>query len=88
MSTKFSQEEKKLYEKIDEILYNEWNPIGFGDLPRDEYSSCVPEIYKLKKASASIETIAQTLFRIETTHMGLPGNMEKCWLIGTIIVKL
>jgi hypothetical protein len=88
MGTKFTEDEKKLYRRIDEILYSDWNPIGFGYLPSDEYTSYVPEIYKLKKSKAPREIIAQALFKIETDHIGLSGDIEKCRVIAKMIENL
>jgi hypothetical protein len=88
MGTKWSPEEKRLYKRIDEILRDDWNPIGFDGLPKDEYTSFVSKIYALKKSLAFGETIAQEFFRIETTYIGLSGDIEKCRLVGAIIEKL
>ena len=46
-----ASEETKLYKSIDEILWNDWDPIGvndFGDDARDEYYGYLPQVYQLK----------------------------------------
>jgi len=48
---KLNPEQKKLYNDIDEILWNDWDPIGakgFGNWPKDEYETYVPTIFSLK----------------------------------------
>lgn len=45
-----------LFNKVRKILFQEWNPIGFPDLPRDEYDSYIPEI--VKKLSEGCEETA------------------------------
>lgn len=35
-----TSEHKELYKAIDEVLWNDWDPIGVNDIaPRDEYQS-------------------------------------------------
>jgi len=68
-----------VYKKIDDILWFDWDPIGINDMaPRDEYQSYVPDMLNLKKSGADIETIAQRLHKLETEHMGVNGNIDKC----------
>lgn len=44
-----TSEQKELYTAIDEILWNDWDPIGVSDIaPRDEYQSYTPTIFSLK----------------------------------------
>src|SRR5690554_4253656 len=51
---------KELYQKVDEILWNDWDPIGVNDIaPRDEYQSYTPTIFNLIKNGADKETVAQ-----------------------------
>lgn len=78
-----------LYTEIDEILWNDWDPIGINDIaPRDEYQSYTPTIFKLKINGADKETIAKTLHEIENTTIGVVGNIEHCWQIADKIIKL
>jgi hypothetical protein len=78
MGTKFDPAEKIIYKKIEEILCFDWDPIGVGELPRDEFASYVPEIYRLKKKGASNEEIAQNLYTIAKDTIGMPGTIEFC----------
>ena len=53
---------KKLYQEIDEILWNDWDPIGVNDIaPRDEYQSYTPIIFSLKRKGVNEEEIAKEL---------------------------
>ena len=80
---------KRLYDAIDEILWNDWNPIGVNDsAPRDEYRSYVPQIVKLKINHADTEIIAQTLVQIATEKMCLLGNIDDCRRVANMIVLL
>ncbi len=50
MKTKLSADEKRLYRRIAEILWEEWDPIGVNDGENkgdDEYENYVPHIFRL-----------------------------------------
>jgi hypothetical protein len=76
-----------IYDKIDEILYFDWNPIGIDQLPRDEYQSYTPKLFNLKKLGSDRETIAQTLYELEFFIMG-SGDIEMCREIAKKIEKI
>lgn len=79
----------KLYLAIDEILWTEWDPIGVNAFGlRDEYQSYTPAILRLKISGADAETIATKLYELETTTMGMPGNLDKCREVAKSILKL
>jgi len=83
------KEQKDFCKEIDEILWNDWNPIGLNNTaPRDEYQGYTPTILKLKNNGADKETIAKTLHEIETGTIGVIGNIEHCRQIADKIIKL
>ena len=79
-------EQKDLYIAIDEILWNDWDPIG--SVPRDEYQSYTPAIFKLKVNGADSESIANTLHQIETITIGVMGDADHCRQVADRIVSL
>ena len=83
-------EQIKLYKNIDEILWNEWDPIGVNEVveARDEYYAYLPEVFRLKNENADKEAIAQYLFKVETERMGMSGNIENCRRVADIISHL
>jgi len=84
-----NEEPSNLYEAIDLILWNDWDPIGINDMaPRDEYQSYTPTIFKLKTSGADKETIAKTLHEIETVTIGVIGNIEHCRQVAAKIINL
>jgi hypothetical protein len=84
-----NEDPKNLYETIDLILWNDWDPIGINDIaPRDEYQSYTPTIFKLKTNGADKETIAKTLHEIETVTIGVAGNIEHCRHVADTIINL
>ncbi|MBB4294016.1 hypothetical protein GGE16_006113 [Rhizobium leguminosarum] len=68
---------------IRKILLTEWDPIGVSDIPeaQDEYDAYADTVCgMLVNQTASVDAIAQYLFKIATEHMGLsyPGLAERC----------
>jgi hypothetical protein len=66
-----------------EILLTEWDPIGVSDIPeaQDEYDACADTVFGiLVNQTASVDAIAQYLFKIATEHIGLsyPEFTERC----------
>jgi len=83
------EEPTSVYEAIDLILWNDWDPIGINDIaPRDEYQSYTPIIFKLKSKGAERETIAKTLHEIETVTIGVIGDIEHCRQVADKIINL
>ena len=84
------QEDLKIYNEIEKILWNDWDPIGVNDneSARDEYYSYIPEIFKLKKTGADKEVIAKRLDEIATKEMGLFSNIEHSRKIADKIISL
>lgn len=78
-----------LYQKIDDILWYDWDPIGINDMaPRDEYQSYTPQIFNLFKQKTGRDTIAKALSKIETDNIGLAGNLENCLKIADKILAV
>lgn len=84
-----NEEPTNLYEAIDLILWNDWDPIGINDIaPRDEYQSYTPTMFKLKTSGADRETIANMLHQIETVTIGVLGNIDHCRQVADKIINL
>jgi len=78
-----------IQKKIDDILWNDWDPIGINDVaPRDEYSGYVVNIFNLKKEGADRIKIGKRLFELETNSIGMPGNLDVCLNIADKILEL
>lgn len=85
---RLSESQNQLYEFIDVLLWEEWDPIGVNDIaPRDEYQSYTPQLFSLAIKGATIDEIAHELSRIEWEMMGLAGNNQKCKEIAEKISK-
>ena len=83
-----------MYKLIDEILWNDWDPIGVNSdvLFQGEYEFYTPSIFYLKSIGMDKETIAQKLYEIETTMMGLTydqvARLECCRQVAEKIINL
>ena len=86
---RLSEHQDQLYNFIDNLLWEEWDPIGINDMPeaRNEYSSYTLQIFGLVIHGASNEDIAEKLSRIEVDWMGLASNADKNMELATKILQ-
>ncbi len=64
---------KRVFGLINDILYNEWDPIGDrGEAPRSEYINYVPGIYSLLLQEPDVTIIVARLRLIQEEYIGLP----------------
>jgi len=78
MGKKLPPDQMELYNKIDEILWEDWDPIGVNDIKeaRDEYYGYLPHIFRLALEGADRERIANSLIATIETNIGLTANKE------------
>ena len=64
---------------IHDVLVNEWDPIGIGDVPeaQDEYDSYIPVIYRLLNECRDDVAIARHVELIETESIGRQSGGEQ-----------
>ena len=87
MSQNLSAFQTKLYKRIDEILWEDWDPIGVNDDSNawDEYQNYVPTAFNLALKDANVFELADYLNQITTEHIGLQSNFEHCTEIAKLI---
>ncbi len=63
-----TEQRTELLKRIDQILWNDWDPIGINDYggPEDEYDDYSPEILELLIENAGTEEIAKKLLSFES----------------------
>jgi len=85
-----SQNDLILYNKIDEILWVDWDPIGIRDMggPSDEYRGYVPQIFNLVIAGAGKEEIADKLLQLERDIISIEGPREYCLMVADKILEV
>jgi hypothetical protein len=83
-------EHKELYKQIDEILWQDWDPIGINDEEkiRDEYYGYIPQVFSLKIQGADKNKIAEYLYEMETINIGTYGNKQNCEFVAQKIINL
>lgn len=67
----------KLWEQVNRILWEDWDPIGINDSgPEDEYSGYVPSVIKLLNQDADEKKIAKLLLEHANINMGGSTKLE------------
>jgi hypothetical protein len=62
----------EIRDSIRRVLYHDWNPIGVGSLPADEYDSYIAPVYRILAGSRSEQELVECLFQIERETIGMP----------------
>ena len=90
MGNKLPPQQMELYKGIDDILYSEWDPIGVASygLPKDEYQSYLPQVFKIALEGSDPNLIADYLGNITTERMGLDLNASHDLVIAKRIINL
>lgn len=76
--------------KVDEVLWQHWDPIGVNDTPEalGEYTSYAPSVLRLVQDGADAEKIASHLDSLQTVSMGLGGNIVRCRRVARELLNL
>ena len=88
MGEKLPPDQMAFYKRVDEILWEDWDPIGISgsENARDEYYGYLPGVFRLALDGATDEAIADRLHLIERENMGLSGNRNHClWAAQKIV---
>ena len=70
--------QKQLFEQVDAILWEDWDPIGVNDYngPTDEYRGYVPSIVNLLNERADQFKLTRLLHQHANVNMGLSTQIE------------
>ena len=81
--------ENSRFQAIRAILLKQWDPIGIVELggPNDEYDSYVWPIIAMIDGGANSSGLAAHLLDIETSRMGLNGDIVRCRTTAEAIVR-
>jgi putative addiction module component (TIGR02574 family) len=87
--SKFSDQEKALYQRVDEVLHYMWDPIGVCGVPeaRDEYYSYLPTVFQMLINGNGAETIAGYLSSVSRESMGLGGNAARDFDVAEVLIN-
>jgi hypothetical protein len=76
-----------LFEIVDHILWEDWDPIELEPAPRNEYSGYVPLVYFDVLHRKPIERIAKKLGRIQEWSMSLKASEEHCLYVAKKLIE-
>jgi hypothetical protein len=70
--------QSKVYEEVDRILWEDWDPIGVNELggPDDEYRGYVPSIVKRLLNGGDEHNVSKLLHQHANGSMGLSTKIE------------
>ena len=87
VGTKLPPKELALYERLDEILWRTWDPIGVSAVrgARDEYRGYLPVVYRLA-LEGDRERIANYLSSVTSERMGLPAQRDRDLKVADLIL--
>lgn len=88
MGKKLPTDQMKLYKRIDEILFKEWDPIGVSDFdgPSDEYQGYLPQVFRRALENDNPAPIAEYLTLVTTESMGMSAAKEYDLKIAKLIL--
>ena len=80
----------ELYQAIDEILWNEWDPIGINLLPsrRDEYNEYIAVIFNLVMKNVTELELEEYLDEVVRNRMGLRSHKQSNKPIAEKIIEM
>ncbi len=79
------RESRRIWKEIRNVLLEVWNPIGFRDVPQDEYDCCIGGIFRLLTTGGTDDQIADYLHQQASEHIGLNVGRESMF---TTVVAL
>ena len=89
MDDQLTPDQLLLYEEIDRILWEVWDPIGVNDCEeaRGEYHSYVPHIFHLVLGRKDAGRIAESLENTASLNMELPQEKSHNQKVAELIVS-
>ena len=80
---------QKAFPVIQEVLANDWDPIGISSLPNaiDEYDSYIPTLYRLLREDADADKISKHLEQLETVSMGFAAVCGRSQQVAELLIR-
>ncbi len=76
-------------DRIRDVLFNEWDPIGINDSgPNDEYDMYINGIYKLLATGTTIDVLMRHLGHLEVSSMHSPTSDDHRKGIAQQLLKI
>ena len=83
-----SQEDRRLFRIVGEVLHYVWDPIGVAGVPlaRDEYDAYVPQVFGLLRAGSAESAISDYLQQVSEVRMGLSRLEDRANETASVLV--
>lgn len=83
-----SQEDRRLFRIVGEVLHYVWDPIGVAGVPqaRDEYDNYVPQVFGLLRAGSEKSVISEYLQMVSEDRMGLSKLTDRANDTASLLV--
>lgn len=88
MNSASDQFEPELLQRIDEVLYYLWDPLGVAREPlsRQEYSAFVPDVFAALLDDADEQRLMELLLLLETEFLALAPRPSQARRIAELLV--
>lgn len=88
MSSAPDQFEPELLQRVDEVLYYLWDPLGVAREPlsRQEYSAFVSDVFAALLDDADEQRLMELLLLLETEFLGLAPRPSQARRIAEVLV--
>jgi hypothetical protein len=73
---------------VREVLYRDWNPLGAGGLPVDEYDDYVWPLVGLLRTGAGGDVLVERLRQLEVKWFGRNGDEAQLALVANKLLML
>ena len=86
---KFTEEQIRIYKKINDIIWEDWNPIGLSkEESPNEYDGYLGQLFSLKIKGVEKLAITEYLFKTDKEIMGIDSDKQYCEKIAEKIINI
>ncbi len=88
MSSSTDQFDTELLQRVDEVLYYHWDPLGVAREPvsRQEYAAFVPEVFSALLDDADEQRLMELLLLLESEFLGLGPRPSQARRVAEMLV--
>lgn len=88
MNTTADQFEPELLQRVDEVLYYHWDPLGVAREPvsRQEYAAFVPEVFAALLDDADEHRVMELLLLLESEFLGIGPRPSQARRVAEMLV--
>lgn len=89
MSNAAEQFETELLQRVDEVLYYHWDPLGVSREPvtRQEYAAFVPEVFAALLDDADEQRVMELLLLLESDFLGVGPRPSQARRVAEMLIE-